>query len=579
MGVEAKLQPSNPPKPLSNRTVFVQLNALNTVVIPHDLKDVDANAWAFATNDPPSQPQRRQRVGDNEVVCFVDGKETLPQFQWEIEQTNGKDDFIYLLGWYLDIDFPFPDFSSPDGAKQQGKPMRQLLTEAGKRKVQIRVMLDGCPHNPIVNGEAINFVLYGLDAAAGPPAPPPPDPPPPFELIEQHISRRNPEYDAYMKDYNAKYKDQINARRAYAKQSRRTSPDHPDSAGVLDSKYSPPLGSHHQKILLVMHGGRLTAFCGGVDINSDRVSRTEKGRPMHDVHCRIRGPAAWDVLQIFLDRWDDYVSSSYDGDDGAESLDRILADPKDLRGQKVSHQPPCGKFSVQIARTTGHIVTNPYKFAPQGERSIQEMVHTAIRKARRFIYIEDQYLVNMEVAGWLSLHLNQIKHLTILVPPPDLTSPPSYVNRRRNFIEKVMEGGADKVRVFCPSGDSVPFTCSTYVHAKTWIFDDKFAIIGSANCNNRGMKHDSEVAAGIFDPSSDDGLTYTLPHGLRMRLWAHHLGLDQAEVADGVASADLWKEVCRPPTARITDYYVPPDYAPIRRADSIFLGWWVEDTL
>ena len=165
MGVEAKLQPSNPPKPLSNRTVFVQLNALNTVVIPHDLKDVDANAWAFATNDPPSQPQRRQRVGDNEVVCFVDGKETLPQFQWEIEQTNGKDDFIYLLGWYLDIDFPFPDFSSPDGAKQQGKPMRQLLTEAGKRKVQIRVMLDGCPHNPIVNGEAINFVLYGLDAA------------------------------------------------------------------------------------------------------------------------------------------------------------------------------------------------------------------------------------------------------------------------------------------------------------------------------------------------------------------------------------------------------------------------------
>lgn len=574
MGVEAKLQPSDPPKALTERAVYVQLNALNTVVIPHDLKDVDANTWAFSTNEPASQPQRRQRVGDNEVVYFVDGKETLPQFQWEIEQTSGQNDFIYLLGWYLDVDFVLPDF----GAEQKGKSMRQLLTAAGKRKVQIRVMLDGCPHNPIVNGEAINFVNYGLDIAAGPPAPPPPNPPPPFELIDQGVSRRNPEYDAYWKDYDAKYKDQIDARRAYAKQSRLNSPEHPDSAGVLDYKYAPPLGSHHQKILLVMHGGRLTAFCGGVDINPDRVSKTEAGRPMHDVHCRIRGPAAWDVLQIFLDRWDDYVSSSHDQEEEHEApLDQILPNPKDLRGQRVSHQSRSGNFSVQIARTTGHILTDPYKFAPEGERSIRELVHTGIRKARRFIYIEDQYLVNMQVAGWLSQHLAHIKHLTILVPPPDLTSPPSYVNTRRRFIDKVKEGGADKVRVFCLNKESD--TCSTYIHAKTWIFDDKFAIIGSANCNNRGMKHDSEVAAGIFDPSRNNYLSFTLPHRLRMRLWAHHLGVDEAEVADGVASADLWMQDFRPPNARVTEYEVSPGLAPIRRADSMFLGWWVDDTL
>lgn len=582
MEVEAKLQPGDPPKVLVNRKAYVQLNSLNTVVIPHDLKDESASTWAFATNEPASQPQRRQRVADNEVVYFIDGKETLPQFQWEIEQTNGEEDFIYLLGWYLDINLKFPDVSLPDGSKQEGRSIKQLLTGAGKRKVQIRVMLDGQVHNPFINAEAIDFVLYGLDAAAGPPAPPPPSPPPPYELIEKNISRRNPEYDAYMKAYNERYKDQIAARETYATESRRNSPDHPDSAGGIDFNYA-PFGCHHQKILIVMRAGKLTAFCGGVDINADRISATEKGRPMHDVHCRIRGPAAGDVLQIFLDRWDDCVSRPPVNE--IDPLDRLLADKKALRGQKVTYQAPCGKFSVQIARTTGDMIINPYQFAPHGERSIREMVHTGIRQARRFIYLEDQYLTSMEVAGWLSQNLSHIKHLTILVPPPHLTSPPSYVNKRRAFINKVMEGGADKVRVFCLNKDSD--TCSTYVHAKTWIFDDKFAIIGSANCNNRGMKHDSEVAAGIFDPSNDDQLTFTLPHRLRIRLWAHHLGLDEAEVSDGVASADLWKETCRSEAARVTDYYAPPGFtnvrefgnAAAREADSDTVGWWLDDTL
>lgn len=578
MGVEAKLQPSDPPKALRQRMGYVQLNLLNTLVIPHDLKDVEASKWAFSTNEPPSQPQRKQRVGKNEVVYLIDGRETLPQFQWEIEQTNGKDDFVYLLGWYLDIDFVLPDWTSDDGSVQKGKTMRQLLTEAGKRNVQIRIMLDGAPHNPIINARAARFTLYGLDEAAGPPAPPEPQPPPPYELIDVHKSRRNPEYDIYWKNYREKYKDQIEAREKYESESRKNAPDHPDTAGVVDSKYAPPLGCHHQKVLLVMRGGRLTAFCGGVDINPDRVQATEPGRPMHDVHCRIRGPAAWDVLQIFLDRWDDCISNPGPDNEGyVDRLKDILADPKELRGKKVNYQAPCGKFSVQIARTTGHIRSNPYSFAPEGERSIRELLHTGIRQAQRFIYVEDQYLVNMEVAGWLSQHLSHIQHLTILVPPPDLTSPGSYINKRKAFIEKLQEGGADKVRIYCLNKDSA--LCSTYIHAKTWIFDDKFAIIGSANCNNRGIKHDSEVCAGIFDPSSDDQLTYTLPHRLRMQLWAHHLGLDEAEVADGVASADLWKEICRSPGARVTDYVTPPGLAPLRRAESISVGWWVEDTL
>jgi phosphatidylserine/phosphatidylglycerophosphate/cardiolipin synthase-like enzyme len=225
-----------------------------------------------------------------------------------------------------------------------------------------------------------------------------------------------------------------------------------------------------------------------------------------------------------------------------------------------------GGLTVQIARTCGNAPTFTSDFAAKGERSIKSLITRAINASQRFIYVEDQYLVDLSIAQLLKDHLSQIKHLTILVPPGGLTDLPQGVYRRKLFIDKLKSGGAgDKVRVFCLNKASP--TCGTYVHAKTWIFDDKFAIIGSANCSRRSMTHDSEVAAGVFDPSADDKLTYCFAHWLRIKLWAHHLGLDYsegyAELADGVASADNWTSaaisVFRPDKARILPYQEDAD--------------------
>ncbi len=600
MGVEARLQPSHPPALLTGsendsgaRLVFVKRNATNTVVIPHDPEDPDASRWAFATNAPDSQPPRRQAAG-NEVVYFVDGAEAFPQFQCEIEKASGEGDFIYLVGWYLDVDLTFPNATSSDGSTQVGKTMREMLTAAGKRKVQIRVMLDAevTPDQYSSNRAAIDFINFGLEEGAGPAAPPKPNPPPPYEWVEAQHSVRNPEYDKYMAAYNEKYKNELKACEDYRRGLRRGNPDHPDSLGVLDDHYA-PVGTHHQKILLIMHAGKLTAFVGGMDMNGDRINAVqERHDPQHDVHCRIRGPASNDVLQIFLDRWHDFMALPVPKNP-PESMVSVWRTEIDrmhpLRGDAAPVQPSCGTHAVQIARTFGQIVTNPYRFAPMGERSIAELIHTGIRQARRFIYIEDQYLVNLEVAGWLSLALSHIERLIILVPPPEYTTPGSYVDTREQFIGKLRAAAPDKVEVYCLNKTSD--TCGIYVHAKTWIFDDKLAVIGSANCNNRGLRHDSEVSAGIYDPSSNACLTYTLAHRLRMRLWAHHLGLAEAELADGVASAVHWKYSDLPGT-RVVPYDQAPGWPSVRAGNSgrstatagfralekNTIGWWLSDT-
>ncbi|OMH84893.1 Phospholipase D p1, partial [Zancudomyces culisetae] len=73
-----------------------------------------------------------------------------------------------------------------------------------------------------------------------------------------------------------------------------------------------------------------------------------------------------------------------------------------------------------------------------------------------------------------------------------------------------------------------------YVHAKMMIVDDKIAVIGSANINDRSMagNRDSEIAVVIEDGDCVDSFMDSQPyqatrfaHGLRMKLCHEHLGL------------------------------------------------------
>ena len=80
-----------------------------------------------------------------------------------------------------------------------------------------------------------------------------------------------------------------------------------------------------------------------------------------------------------------------------------------------------------------------------------------------------------------------------------------------------------------------------YIHAKCMVVDDRIAIIGSANINERSMlgSRDSECAAVVRDTdmlwSTMNGEPYLVgrfPHTLRMRLMREHIGIDVDEVAE-----------------------------------------------
>jgi phosphatidylserine/phosphatidylglycerophosphate/cardiolipin synthase-like enzyme len=421
----------------------------------------------------------------NEVDYLIDGWATFESMYRAILTTLEGDPsayYIYLLGWWLDDDFAL-SASDPDST------FNALMRRASGRGVQVRAMLWSNPFkllsNPLTGGEFAE--VHRLNALPG--------------------------------------------------------------GGAIVDGHTLPLQSQHQKVLVVRGADGVIGFCGGLDVARDRVQSVprHKGSPFHDVHVRIRGDAARDLVNVFAQRWN--AAPAHAGIDAAKGALRGLAD-----AAPVCEAPRVvGDQSVGIVRT---LVQKERRCVE--EASIGPTVINAIRAATRFIYLEEQYLVSEEAAAALGARLADLQHITILIPHSAISDLPRIWESRRIFLETLRHAAPEaawpKLRVFFkylpPTTGPAPekakyasadFGPGTYVHSKTWIFDDEMAMVGSANVNRRGWNYDSEVAAVVFDrPPDPTGAHPSFAQQLRIKLWAKHLQVEEARVVDPVAGAALW---------------------------------------
>ncbi|KAK6121067.1 hypothetical protein DH2020_045196 [Rehmannia glutinosa] len=119
-------------------------------------------------------------------------------------------------------------------------------------------------------------------------------------------------------------------------------------------------------------------------------------------------------------------------------------------------------------------------------------------------------------------------------------------------------------------------TSQVYVHSKVMIVDDRCALIGSSNINDRSLlgSRDSEIAVLIEDKEFIDSSMNGKPwkagkfsYSLRLSLWAEHLGLNAKEVAqikDPIADTtykDLWLDIAKANTKIYQDAFscIPND--------------------
>jgi len=225
-----------------------------------------------------------------------------------------------------------------------------------------------------------------------------------------------------------------------------------------------------------------------------------------------------------------------------------------------------GRTFANITKSGGPVA---FGFAPNGDYSAWALIESGIKQATRWIYLEDQYLVSRMARKAL---LDKFKDpgfeflLMVMNGSAAAASDFKYLVTARNEFRRDLaaaDPGKKRWGMYTlkqPADPERQKWCGTYVHSKTWVFDDGYVVAGSANCDSRGYTHDTEVVAGISDMNMlDVYLGESFATDLRTRLWRKHLGLPHAYLRDWDKAIKYWKKP--PASAMIEDASgLEPDY-------------------
>jgi phosphatidylserine/phosphatidylglycerophosphate/cardiolipin synthase-like enzyme len=236
--------------------------------------------------------------------------------------------------------------------------------------------------------------------------------------------------------------------------------------------------------------------------------------------------------------------------DSSTRTAKVLASSvtRPLSSTLVSPGPPLGMSS---AGGTGY--PTEYRFSPSGDSGIHDLLLGAIRATRHHIYVEDQYFV---ASGAIAGDRELLRALAETIARPSFTHlvvltcgvgtvqvELRQTNLRRRELWRAIAGrNADKISVWAYKGGQ---DRCYWQHAKTWIFDDELAVVGSANFNRRGLCHDGELAVAVHDPAAAESLPW--PHELRVRLWHKHLPtprrpVSRDQLVDFDRARSLWAD-------------------------------------
>ncbi len=267
--------------------------------------------------------------------------------------------------------------------------------------------------------------------------------------------------------------------------------------GALD-KRNRPMHCHHEKLVII---DGILAFVGGIDL-TDLAGDRFDGPPhakstrlgWHDAAVALTGPAVADVAAHFVMRW--HATTG-------EALPKPLV------------PAAAGSSRAQIVRT---VPEKTYPALPNGDFSILEAYLGAMRRARRLIYLENQFLWSAEVVALLREKL--------LRPPSDEFRLMLVLPRRPNNGSDDTRGqlgvleSADRYHrlLFGTVGTPGREEPGVYVHAKVGIVDDEWLTVGSANLNEHSLFNDTET-----NLVTDDA---TLARTVREQLWSEHLAFD-----------------------------------------------------
>jgi phospholipase D1/2 len=307
---------------------------------------------------------------------------------------------------------------------------------------------------------------------------------------------------------------------------------HPRLSFRLDDAH--PLGaSQHQKMVVIDDA---VAFVGGLDLtirrwdvpahhahDPERVDPAgQPYPPIHDVQMAVDGEAAAVLGTMARARWEAATGDTLHAAPG----------PHDDALWPQGLAPDLTDVPVGIARTVGQRDDCP------AVTEVASLTVDAIAAARKWIYIENQYLTSAVVGSALAHRLAEQDgpEIVIVLPREEhgwLEQSSMGILRARLLRRLAESDKFGRLRLYYPRIPDLRAGCMN-VHAKVMVVDGVLARVGSANLSNRSMGLDTECDLALdaeLEPRAGPAL-----EAFRNRLLAEHLDVQPEQVAAALAA-------------------------------------------
>jgi len=215
----------------------------------------------------------------------------------------------------------------------------------------------------------------------------------------------------------------------------------------------------HRKICVI--DGKI-GYTGGVNIADEYINKVERFGHWKDTAIRLEGEAVWELTRLFLTDYGINV--------------------KKLPETNYELYPKQNDISAE-----GYVIPfgdGPYPLYKRrvGKSVIQNMLNSATR----YMYITTPYLI-IDNDLCQSIENAALRGVDVRIIVPHIPDKKLVFSMTRSFYHRLMKSGV-KIYEYKPG----------FIHAKSYIADDEYAMIGTINLDYRSLVHHFENGVWMY---------------------------------------------------------------------------------
>jgi cardiolipin synthase len=218
----------------------------------------------------------------------------------------------------------------------------------------------------------------------------------------------------------------------------------------------------HRKIVVI--DGH-TAFTGGINLADEYINAYERFGYWKDSAIMVKGEGAWAFTVMFLSLWE-----VLDRDE--ENYDR--------------YKP---QFPQREVIKDGYV--QPFTDSPLDGETVSEMIYlNMISKAKAYVYINTPYLI-LDHEMMTILCMAAKSGVDVRIVMPHISDKPLVHEVTQSHYSELIESGV-RIYEYTPG----------FMHAKTLVTDDEFAVVGTINLDYRSLYLHFECGVWLYKTQS-----------------------------------------------------------------------------